>query len=193
MNIIVLDTEVYSNTGGQKSKSTPMGSVHKFEAAGKGTRKKDLGQIFMNMGTVYVASVCLYANEQQTLKAMLEAEAYPGPAVVLAYAPCLEHGIEGAGPGWVKQAKLAVDSGYWPLYRYNPLLAKEGKNPLQIDGPRSPKVPISEFIAHENRFQRLVRENNPRSVVLHKQLQEDVNARLEKLVAAATVEPAKKE
>jgi len=193
MNILVLDTEVYSNTGGQKSKSTPMGSVHKFEASGKGNKKKDLGQIFMNMGNIYVASVCLYANEMQTFKAMLEAEAYPGPAVVLAYSPCLEHGIEGAGPGWVKQAKLAVDSGYWPLYRFNPLLAKEGKNPLQIDGPRSPKVPISEFIAHENRFQRLVRENNPRSVVLHKQLQDDVNARLEKLVAAATAEPPKKE
>ena len=193
LNMLVLDTEVYSNTGGQKSKGTPMGSVHKFEAAGKASRKKDLGQIFMNMGTVYVASVCLYANAPQTLKALLEAEAYPGPAVVLAYSPCLEHGIEGSGPNWVAQAKLAVDSGYWPLYRYNPLLAKDGKNPLQIDGPRSPKVPVADFIAHENRFQRLVRENNPRSVVLHKQLQDDVTARLEKLVAAASVEPPKKE
>jgi len=192
VRILVLDTEVYSNTGGQKSKGTPMGSVHKFEASGKATHKKDLGQIFMMNGNVYIASVCLYANPAQCLRAFLEAEAYPGPSMILAYSTCIEHGIEGTGAEWVAQAKRAVDSGYWPIYRYNPLLKAQGKNPFILDGPVKIKATVGEFIAHENRFQRLVRENPERSKRLHAELQEHVTERMARLQALAAQKPEEK-
>lgn len=176
MKALVLDTEVYSNTGGQKSKGTPMGSVHKFDQNGKRTHKKDLGLIFMNFENIYVASVALFANPAQTLKAFIEAEAYPGPSLILAYSPCIEHGIV-EGTTWLAQTKLAVESGYWPLYRYNPLLKQQGKNPFQLDSPTQLKGSVQEFLSHENRFMRLAREHPDAATALHKELAEHCVAR----------------
>ena len=138
VNILVLDTEVYSNTGGQSSKSTPRAAVAKFAANGKGLPKKDLGMIAMAYGYVYVARVAMGASDQQTLHAFLEAEAYDGPSLIIAYSHCIAHGID-MRKG-LDQQKLAVNSGIWPLYRYNPALAAEGKNPL-IDRLERPDRP----------------------------------------------------
>lgn len=142
----------------------------------------------MKLDTHTHTQICMYANIQQALRAVLEAEAFPGPSLVIAYSPCIEHGIEGTD--WVAQAKRAVDSGYWPLYRYNPLLRDQGKNPFALDAPLKPKITIGDFIEHENRFQRLVRENKARSQVLHKQLQEHTTERLQKLIEMAKPWPA---
>jgi len=131
VNILVLDTEVYSNTGGQSSKSTPTGAVAKFAASGKPTRKKDLGRMAMTYGYVYVASVAMGANKNQLLKALLEAESYQGPSLLIAYAPCINHGINMGRSQY--EEKLAVESGYWPLYRFDPRLKQEGKNPFMLD------------------------------------------------------------
>ena len=128
VNILVLDTEVYSNTGGQASKSTPRAAVAKFAAKGKNLPKKDLGMIAMAYGYVYVAQVAMGSNDQQTLRAFLEADAYDGPSLIIAYSHCIAHGID-MRKG-LDQQRLAVASGIWPLYRYNPALADEGKNPL---------------------------------------------------------------
>ncbi len=127
VNVLVLDTEVYSNTGGQASKSTPIGAVAKFAAKGKSSPKKDLGLIAMAYGNIYVARVAMGADDVQTLRAFLEAEAYDGPSLIIAYSHCIAHGID-MRKG-LEQQKLAVQTGYWPLYRYNPSLAAEGKNP----------------------------------------------------------------
>ena len=151
VNILVLDTEVYSNTGGQSSKATPTGSVAKFAAAGKRTKKKDLGMMAMSYGYVYVAKVCMGANPAQLLKAMVEAEAYKGPSLIIAYAPCINHGIK-AGMNKVQdEAKRAVEAGYWPLYRYNPDLAAQGKNPFTLDS-KPATGDYKEFILGENRY-----------------------------------------
>ena len=131
VNVLVLDTEVYSNTGGQSSKATPTGSVAKFAAAGKRTRKKDLGMMAMSYGYVYVATVAMGANPAQLLKALTEAEAYHGPSLVIAYAPCINHGINMTKSQ--AEIKKAVEAGYWPLYRFNPDLADQGKNPFSLD------------------------------------------------------------
>ena len=133
VNVLVMDTEVYSNTGGQSSKATPTGSVAKFAAAGKRTKKKDLGMMAMSYGYVYVAKVCMGANPNQLLKAMVEAEAYKGPSLIIAYAPCINHGIKAGMSKVQDEAKRAVEAGYWPLYRYNPDLAAQGKNPFTLD------------------------------------------------------------
>ncbi|MBI9080370.1 MAG: pyruvate:ferredoxin (flavodoxin) oxidoreductase [Pseudodesulfovibrio sp.] len=151
INILVLDTEVYSNTGGQSSKATPLGSIAKFAAAGKTTGKKDLGRMAMTYGYVYVASVSMGANKQQFLKAVKEAEAYPGPSVIIAYAPCINQGIKkGMGKTQLEQ-KLAVDSGYWPLYRYNPQLTEQGENPFILES-KAPDGTLQEFLSGENRY-----------------------------------------
>ncbi|WP_319585002.1 pyruvate:ferredoxin (flavodoxin) oxidoreductase [uncultured Pseudodesulfovibrio sp.] len=156
INVLVLDTEVYSNTGGQSSKATPLGSIAKFAAAGKTTNKKDLGRMAMTYGYVYVASVSMGANKQQFLKAVKEAEAYPGPSLIIAYAPCINQGIKkGMGKTQMEQ-KLAVDSGYWPLYRYNPQLADEGKNPFILES-KAPDGTLQEFLSGENRYAMLER------------------------------------
>src|SRR5690606_22471248 len=131
VNVLVLDTEVYSNTGGQSSKATPTGAIAKFAAAGKRVKKKDLGLIAMSYGYVYVASVSMGANKNQTLKAIVEAERYPGPSLVIAYSPCINHGIN-MGKSQ-REGQLAVEAGYWPLYRYNPALTLAGKNPFILD------------------------------------------------------------
>ncbi|HHS12409.1 MAG TPA: pyruvate:ferredoxin (flavodoxin) oxidoreductase [bacterium] len=149
VNVLVLDTEVYSNTGGQSSKATPLGSVAKFAEAGKNTIKKDLGMMMMTYGYVYVASVAMGANKNQLMKAVIEAESYPGPSIIIAYAPCINHGIDMAKTQ--EEEKRAVDSGYWMLYRYNPMLKKEGKNPFTLDS-KEPSMDLEEFLKGETRY-----------------------------------------
>ncbi len=149
VNVLVMDTEVYSNTGGQASKATPTGSVAKFAAAGKRTRKKDLGLMAMSYGYVYVASVSMGANPAQLVKAVSEAEAYPGPSIIIAYAPCINHGIN-MGKSQAEEKK-AVESGYWPLYRFNPSLGEEGKNPFILDS-KEPTIPYGDFLKGERRY-----------------------------------------
>jgi len=149
VNILVLDTEVYSNTGGQASKATPLGSVAKFAESGKKTGKKDLGLMMMSYGYIYVASVSMGANKNQFVKAVVEAEQYDGPSIIIAYAPCINHGINMAHAGL--EEKKAVDSGYWMLYRFNPQLKKEGKNPFIMDS-KEPSLGVKEFLKGEKRY-----------------------------------------
>ena len=152
INILVLDTEVYSNTGGQASKSTPVGAVAKFAASGKRVRKKDLGAMAMTYGYVYVTQIAMGANQSQTLKAIREAEAYPGPSLVIAYAPCINHGLKFGMSKTQEEEKLAVECGYWHLYRYNPLLEKEGKNPFTLDSKDPDWSKFQEFLGREVRY-----------------------------------------
>jgi pyruvate-ferredoxin/flavodoxin oxidoreductase len=154
VNILVLDTEVYSNTGGQKSKATPLGAVAKFAAAGKPSGKKDLGMMAMSYKNVYVASVAMGSNDAQTVRAFMEAEAYEGPSLIIAYSQCIAHGIDMAKG--MDQQKLAVESAYWTLYRYNPMLAVEGKNPLTLDS-KPPSKHVREYAMNETRFSILSR------------------------------------
>jgi pyruvate-ferredoxin/flavodoxin oxidoreductase len=152
VNILVLDTEVYSNTGGQASKSTPVGAVAKFAASGKKVRKKDLGMMAMSYGFVYVAQLAMGANQTQYLKALREAEAYPGPSLIIAYSPCINHGLRnGMGKAQEQQAH-AVEAGYWSLYRYNPLLEEEGKNPFQLDSKEPDFTKFQSFLDSEVRY-----------------------------------------
>jgi len=154
VNILVLDTEVYSNTGGQSSKSTPIGAVAKFAAGGKPTRKKDLGMMAMTYGYVYVASVAMGANKNQLLKALIEGESYHGPSLIISYAPCINHGID-MGQSQ-EEEKKAVETGYWPLYRYDPRLKEQGKNPFILDS-KEPKPGFKEFLLGEVRYASLTR------------------------------------
>jgi len=156
VNVLVFDTEVYSNTGGQASKSTPLGSIAKFAASGKRTGKKDLGRMAMTYGYVYVASVSMGANKQQVIKALKEAEAYHGPSLIIAYAPCINQGIRKGMGKSMEEAKLAVDCGYWPLYRYNPEAAAEGKPGLTLDS-KAPDGTLQSFLDGENRYAQLAR------------------------------------
>ncbi len=174
VNILVLDTEVYSNTGGQMSKATPRGAVAKFAASGKPARKKDLARMAMAYGNVYVAQVAFGAQDMQTVKAFLEAEAYDGPSIIIAYSHCIAHGydlIHG-----LEQQKLAVQSAYWPLFRFNPRLAEEGKNPLQLDS-KGPAVPLEKYAYNETRYTMLVRSDPDAAKNLLEEAQEDVNDR----------------
>ena len=174
VNILVLDTEVYSNTGGQSSKSTPTGAVAKFAASGKPTRKKDLGHMAMSYGYVYVASVAMGANKNQLLKAVREAESYRGPSLIIAYSPCINHGIN---MGLTQEEeKRAVDAGYWLLYRYNPMLKDEGKNPLILDS-KEPKADFKEFLMGEVRYSSLTRTFPENAKTLFQKAEEDVKER----------------
>jgi len=157
VNILVLDTEVYSNTGGQASKSTPLGAVAKFAAGGKSTAKKDLGMGAIRYGNVYVAQVAMGANDTHTVKAFLEAEAHDGPSLIIAYSQCIAHGIDMAKG--MRQQKLAVESGHWPLYRYIPKLAAENKNPFQLDSS-DPKIPLKDYVYTEGRY-RMLQQSDP--------------------------------
>ena len=157
VNVLVLDTEVYSNTGGQASKATSLGAVAKFAAGGKRTPKKDLGLIAMQYGYAYVAQVAMGASDAQTVRALIEAESFDGPSLVIAYSHCIAHGIDMAKG--MEQQKNATLSAYWPLYRYDPRLADEGKNPFQLDS-RAPKIPFSEYALAENRY-RMLRQTSP--------------------------------
>ncbi|MBN2402699.1 MAG: pyruvate:ferredoxin (flavodoxin) oxidoreductase [Spirochaetes bacterium] len=175
LNILVLDTEVYSNTGGQASKSTPTGAVAKFAAKGKVLRKKDLGRIAMVYGYVYVASVAMGANKNQFIKAITEAESYPGPSLIIAYAPCINHGID-MGKSQ-EEEKKAVEAGYWPLFRYNPLLAAEGKNPFILDF-QDIKGDYQEYINGEVRYSSLKRSFPQEAEKLFKLAEEEAKERL---------------
>lgn len=174
VNILVLDTEVYSNTGGQMSKATPRGAVAKFAAAGKSAAKKDLGLIAMSYGNVYVASVAMGARDEHTLKAFLEAEAYSGPSLIIAYSHCIAHGINMSTA--MQNQKAAVDSGRWLLYRFNPDRINQGENPLQLDS-RTPKLPVEKYMYLENRFKMLTKSYPEQAKRLLQQAQEDVNHR----------------
>lgn len=172
VNILVLDTEVYSNTGGQSSKATPTGAVAKFAAAGKRTKKKDLGLMAMSYGYVYVAKVAMGANQNQLMKAITEAEAYKGPSLIIAYAPCINHTIS-AGMGRAQEeSKKAVEAGYWQLYRYNPMLADEGKNPFILDS-KAPTVPYREFLMGEMRYASLTKQFPEKAEELFKRAEEE--------------------
>ncbi|NMB89976.1 MAG: pyruvate:ferredoxin (flavodoxin) oxidoreductase, partial [Chloroflexi bacterium] len=176
VNVLVLDTEVYSNTGGQASKSTPRAAVAKFAANGKSLPKKDLGMIAMAYGYIYVARVAMGANDQHTLKSFLEADHYDGPSLIIAYSHCINHGID-MRKG-LDQQRLAVQSGIWPLYRYNPALAAEGKNPLTIDS-KDPTVPVQEYAYNETRYRMLALSDEARAEELMKDAREDVRKRWE--------------
>ncbi len=155
VNLFVMDTEVYSNTGGQSSKATPTGAVAKFASAGKRMRKKDLGLMAISYGNVYVAQIAMGANMNQTIKALTEAEAYKGPSLIIAYAPCISHGIRSGMGTSIAEERKAVDSGYWHLYRYDPDLRKEGKNPFILDS-KKPERPYRDFLTGEVRYTQLM-------------------------------------
>ncbi len=172
VNILVMDTEVYSNTGGQMSKATPLGAAAKFAAAGKAKPKKDLGLIAMAYGDVYVAHVAYGANDRQVVKAFAEAESYPGTSIIIAYSHCIAHGYDlrfGA-----KQQKLAVESGHWPLYRFDPRRAAQGLNPLQLDS-KAPSISLEDYVYNETRYRMLQRSDPERAAVLLTQAQAQVN------------------
>ena len=174
VNVLVLDTEVYSNTGGQMSKSTPRGAVAKFAAGGKQQAKKDLALLAMSYGNIYVAQVAMCANDAQTMKAFMEAEAYDGPSLILAYSHCINHGIDMALG--MEQQKLAVNSGHWPLFRYNPVLAAQGKNPFSLDS-KAPSIPLDQYVYTETRYKMLVQSNEEAAERLLNLGQEDMKAR----------------
>jgi pyruvate-ferredoxin/flavodoxin oxidoreductase len=173
VNVLVLDTEVYSNTGGQASKSTPAGAVAKFAASGKKIRKKDLGLMAMSYGYVYVAQVAMGANNSQFFKAVKEAEAYPGPSLIIAYSPCISHGlVEGMGRTQ-EQSDVAVKAGYWHLYRYNPLLENEGKNPFILDSKEPDWTKFQDYLHSEVRYTSLIKAFPAEAEVLFKAAEEN--------------------
>lgn len=184
VNILVFDTEVYSNTGGQSSKATPTGAIAQFAAAGKEVKKKDLAQIAMSYGYVYVAQIAQGADYNQCIKAFVEAESYPGPSVIIAYAPCINHGIKGGMKNAQLEEKNAVASGYWHLFRFDPRLAEEGKNPFQLDS-KAPTASYTDFIKSEVRYSALVRQNPERAEKLFAKAEKNAKAKyahLQKLV-----------
>jgi pyruvate-ferredoxin/flavodoxin oxidoreductase len=179
VNVLVLDTEVYSNTGGQSSKSTPAGAIAKFAASGKKIRKKDLGMMAMSYGYVYVAQVAMGASPVQFLNALKEAEAYDGPSLIIAYAPCINHGLK-AGMGLSqKEEKLAVECGYWHLYRYNPALEGTEKNPFSLDSKEPDWSKFQDFLKGEVRFASLYKMFPDRAEELLAKTEEFAKLRLE--------------
>ena len=177
INVVVLDTEVYSNTGGQASKSTPTGAIAKFAAAGKSFKKKDLAAIAMSYGHIYVAQVSMGANQQQYLKALAEAEAYNGPSLIIAYSPCINHGIKKGMSKSQTEMKLATECGYWPIFRYNPALEKEGKNPLQIDCKEPNWDKYQEYLLGEVRYATLAKANPAEAEALYAKNKADAQRR----------------
>ena len=184
INILVLDTEVYSNTGGQSSKATPLAAVAKFAAAGKAQAKKDLGMMAMTYGNVYVAQVAMGANDAHTIRAFLEAESYDGPSLIIAYSHCAMHGYD-LSKG-LEQQKLAVQTGYWPLYRYDPRLKAEGKNPFQLDS-KAPSLPLKDYIYNETRYRMLVQSMPERAEFLLAEAQKAVEERWRKYEQLASL------
>ena len=177
INVLVFDTEVYSNTGGQSSKATPAAAIAKFAASGKKTKKKDLGLIAMSYGYVYVAQIAMGADKNQTLKAIAEAEAYPGPSLVIAYSPCINHGLK-AGMGCSQlEIKKAVDCGYWAMYRYNPALKESGKNPFMLDS-KEPTADFREFLMGEVRYSSLLKQFPEQGEALLTKTEQDAKDRL---------------
>lgn len=188
VNILVLDTEVYSNTGGQASKSTPAGAVAKFAASGKKIRKKDLGQMAMSYGYVYVAQVAMGSNNAQYLKAIKEAEAYHGPSLIIAYAPCINHGLKEGMGRTQAQEKFAVESGYWHLYRFNPLLEKEGKNPFTLDSKDPDWSKFQSFLHSEVRYTSLLKSFPDQAEILFKAAEENAKWRYNNYKRLASME-----
>ena len=180
VNLMVLDTEVYSNTGGQSSKATPTSATAKFSAGGKQVAKKDLGGILMQYGYVYVAQVAMGADQAQTLKALREAEAYPGPSIVICYCPCLEQHIKAGMGSSQEEMKKAVECGYWHLYRYDPRRIAEGKNPFQLDSPEPDTGKLMDFLMGENRFAALKNNFPEKADALYAKEIADVKARYAK-------------
>lgn len=177
VNIFVFDTEVYSNTGGQSSKATPAAAIAKFAASGKSTKKKDLGMMAMSYGYVYVAQICMGADKNQTLKAIAEAEAYPGPSLIIAYSPCINHGLKiGMGHSQL-EAKRAVEAGYWAMYRYNPTLKDQGKNPFSLDS-KEPTADFREFLMGEVRYSSLKQQFPEQAEALFEKTAKDAAERL---------------
>ncbi|MDO5016113.1 MAG: pyruvate:ferredoxin (flavodoxin) oxidoreductase [Eubacteriales bacterium] len=192
INVLVLDTEVYSNTGGQASKATPLGAVAQFAAAGKPIRKKDLGVMQMTYGYVYVAQIAMGANPAQTLKAIREAEAWPGPSLIIAYSPCINHGIRGGMTISQTREKDAVETGYWHLYRYNPALREEGKNPFTLDS-KPPTRDYHEFLEKEVRYTSLKGTHDPEEIeAIYARAAEAAKERYETYVRLASFEPETK-
>ena len=177
INILVMDTEVYSNTGGQASKSTPVGAIAKFAASGKKVRKKDLGVMAMSYGYVYVAQVAMGANQNQYLKAIREAEAFPGPSIVIAYSPCINHGLRNGMGKTQDQTKVAVEAGYWHMYRFNPLLENDGKNPFQLDSKEPDWSKFQDFLGSEVRYSSLKKAYPKEATELFKAAEENAKWR----------------
>ena len=184
LNIMVYDTEVYSNTGGQSSKATPTGAIAKFAASGKKTAKKDLGGMAMTYGYVYVANVGMGANKQQLIKALTEAESYDGPSLIMAYSPCINQGIKKGMGKTQEETKLAVECGYWPLYRFNPMLTTEGKNPFILDS-KAPSGNLREFLRGEVRYAALESLFPEEAKVLHDRLEGEFTERYARLTKLA--------
>lgn len=184
VNVFVFDTEVYSNTGGQASKSTNLGAIAQFAAAGKDVKKKDLAAIAMSYGYIYVAQIAMGANMAQCVKAIQEAESYNGPSLIIGYAPCINHGIRKGMSKAMEEEKLAVETGYWNLFRFDPRLAAEGKNPFQLDS-KAPTKEYSEFIMGENRYINLKKQNPERAEKLFSQAEANAKAKYEALVKRA--------
>ena len=178
INVLVFDTEVYSNTGGQSSKSTPTAAIAKFAASGKRTKKKDLGMIAMSYGYVYVAQISMGADKNQTLKAIAEAEAYPGPSLIIAYAPCINHGLKAGMGASQLEAKKAVEAGYWGMYRYNPVLLEQGKNPFSLDS-KEPTADFREFLMGEVRYSSLTKQFPEQAEALFEKTAKDARDRLD--------------
>ena len=193
INVLVLDTEVYSNTGGQSSKATPTGAVAKFAASGKKVRKKDLGVMVLSYGYVYVAQVAMGASQSQLFRAVKEAEAYPGPSLIIAYSTCINHGLRAGMNKAQEQMKHAVDSGYWQLYRYNPLLEKEGKNPFLLDSKEPDWSLFQEFLSSEVRYTSLKKAFPEAAAELFKAAEENARWRYESYKRMAALEYAAKE
>ncbi len=184
VNILVFDTEVYSNTGGQSSKATPTGAIAQFAAAGKDVKKKDLAAIAMSYGYVYVAQIAQGADYNQCVKALVEAESYPGPSIVIAYAPCINHGIKGGMNMAQTEEKRAVAAGYWHLFRFDPRRTAEGLNPFQLDS-KAPTADYQEFIKSEVRYNRLSRTNPERAAKLFEKAAKDAADKYAKLAKMA--------
>ena len=184
VNVMVFDTEIYSNTGGQASKATPTGAVAQFAAAGKRRKKKDLGMMAMSYGDVYVAQVAMGADPAQFLKAVREAEQYDGPSLIIAYAPCISHGLRCGMSDVQGEMKRAVQVGYWQLYRNNPELAKEGKNPFILDS-KEPSGDFRQFLEGEVRYSSLERTFPDAAEELFKRTEQEAKARYEKYKALA--------
>lgn len=184
VNILVFDTEVYSNTGGQASKATPTGAIAQFAAVGKEVKKKDLAGIAMSYGYIYVAQIAMGADYNQCVKAFVEAESYPGPSLIIAYAPCINHGIKGGMKGAQTEEKKAVEAGYWHLFRFDPRLEAEGKNPFMLDS-KAPTADYQDFIMSEVRYNRLSRTNPERAKELFAKAESDAKKKYEALVEKA--------
>ena len=185
VNIFVYDTEVYSNTGGQSSKATPTAAIAKFAAAGKRTRKKDLGMMAMSYGYVYVAQIAMGADMNQALKAIREAEAYPGPSLIIAYATCINHGVKAGMSTAMTEMKRAVECGYWHLYRFDPRLAEAGKNPFQLDSKQPDLSKFRDFLLSEVRYNSLQRQDAALAEQLFAKTEQDAAARYQSYLRMA--------